>query len=468
MQLTATLFNKYRALSLAFMTTIGALLVGYLIGSEQYLIPAGLIAGLLMLAVGLPNWRWVALLIFPLIWTWTRVELPLVGGALSMERLVAIPVGLGFVYEVIIQKKPLPRLPSGAGIMLGIFSATVLIGLVANPTGAALGWMLRLLQKVIWSYLIFYVLVKADLRRLRRFVNLLTIALFIACLFGILMLIVFGSAERLTERLDGIWLIPSASVTALNIVAPAALFLIAEIGRPRHFLKKLLLSGGMIIMLLIPTVTLVRRQTLFITPIALLVALVFARRQQRTYATILLGFVGILFFAVVLPNHDAWAERYTARIVERELSDEGRYIQLQSGLAALQDSPIIGYGLGQTARITGQYTRAAGYSSSLSASHNSFLTVLVDTGLIGSIAVLGVWGSLLWGTWRALQKPLEGYLADIVRLLPALLVFIAGQWMVADALRWNPGWTLFGVIWAIIWYALHQGDAQVREEVLAT
>lgn len=451
---TLNLFlTKYRHFTLAVLVTVCTLLVGALVGTEQYLIPIVLILVLLFGAVGLPNWRWLAVVALPLFWTWTRVELPFVSGLLSTERLIVIPIAIGFVYEVVLQRKKLPRLPAGGGVALGIFMAVLCIGLINTPSIAGLSWFIRLGQKILLAYIVFYVLVKTDLTTLRHFTNYLVIAVFIACLFGVIMLAVFGTTERLTQRLDGIWLIPSSSVIALHAVAPVALFVFAEIAQARAPLKKLFFSIAMLVMLLVPTLTLVRRQTLIFTPLAVLAVILFSRRQQRVVSLTLLGVIALLFFYVILPTHDVWAERYIERVVEQEIEEESRFIQVQSGLAALRESPVVGYGLGRTVQITARYTNLAGYKA-LSASHNAFLTMMIDTGLLGFGATILVWGSLLWGTWQALRRPLSGYLADAVRVLPGLLVFIGAQWMVGDMLRWNSNWIMFGLAWAIIWYAL--------------
>ncbi len=443
------------------VVVLAGVMIGFGMATDAYRQPFFTFFFLSLFVIfGLVKWRWILLVIYPVIWSWTWFELPFATG-LSVERLIAIPVAAGFLWELMVKKQKLPRLPVGGTLALGMFLAILLVGLVGNPTSNGLGWLLRLLQKTGWCYLVFYVLSEAKTAELRRFIRLMLISTLVICLGGLAMLINFGTEDRLVYVKEGIWLLPSVGVIGLNVIAPVTLLIFVELAQKHRAIMKVILYTSMILLLSVPSLTLVRRETIFLLPIALFVLFIFSRGfGQRMNVFFLLIFLPIVFLGFVLPNHKAWNYRVETSLSAQAISTEARAAQIKAGLAAFRERPLTGYGLGRSGQIATQFGQDLRLQTPDS-SHNSFLTMLIDVGLVGLIGIMALWLSLFSGALRAWRRPLEGYLSTLTATIPAILIYIVGQWAVGDYIRSNPTWTLLALCWAVIWKATQEENEPV-------
>jgi O-antigen ligase len=82
----------------------------------------------------------------------------------------------------------------------------------------------------------------------------------------------------------------------------------------------------------------------------------------------------------------------------KPIKDELRFKYWQSSLAAVQDNPVFGYGLGTTHLVIQRYRLNPTILTSFA--HNHFLQVFAETGLIGGVLFMGLMGTLWWQAWQ--------------------------------------------------------------------
>lgn len=97
-----------------------------------------------------------------------------------------------------------------------------------------------------------------------------------------------------------------------------------------------------------------------------------------------------------------------------------RLAHWQAAQNMARDYPWLGVGLGNYEVAYEQY-RLINWDEPLGHAHNYYLNILAEAGMIGLIAYLGLWGSILWFTWNARSHP------DIVNR--SLMVGLFGTWV---------------------------------------
>jgi O-antigen ligase len=444
--------NRSPSLALPLLLIGGALLAlyaGTMIGEENYSPVVILLVVPALIIWGIPHWRMIILTVYPLVWAWTWAPVSGIPG-LSPERLLAIPVFTGAAVEYILNRRKLSPLPFRAGTILMVLVAVLAFSLQTNPTPDGTSRLIRLLQKMLWGYLIFMTLSEAGEQGIRRFTRLLIVSLTVAAIGGLAMLLHFGTDVRLVTVEGGDWQVPSYGVIGLFLTAPISLLLLVEGAMARSSIRNLVLFGLFLFLNLITLFTLVRRETLILVPLALLVIVILGSREQKANGVLLLIVGVVAFFAFVLPRSQVWQVRFYDNLLSRATTtNESRTAQIVTGLEAFRQRPLTGYGLGTTVDVTMAYAQQQSLSVP-SSPHNTFLAMLVETGLPGFLATVGLWVNLFYGIWVVRRNTLSPYMHHLVLALPAVMIFLFFQWNTGDSIRNNVSWTFLGLFWAVI------------------
>ena len=436
---------------------LGALLVsavlGRLIAENRLILVSQLMLAPSLLVIGLRWWRWLILIVYPLVWNWTWYDISIAPG-LSVERLLAIPALLGLGLELSLKRRRLRKLPFRANAALGTFVAALFVSFLVDPGPEAQSRLLSLLQKVVWAYLVFAVLTESGEHGLRRFTHLLIASTTAGCIGTLILFVEFGP-QRIDQYLPGPPLLMAGAFGLGSALFSSAL-VFAERALSTSRSRRPWLLVLLVFILAVPLLASVRRELLFTVPLVLLAVALVGPSQERKAALTLLAIGIIGFFYLVLPNYPVWQQRFEYELKGRTLNDyDLRYNQMRLGLRLAQERPLLGHGLGSAAREIMRIADPLGLLVP-EAPHNSFVAMLVDGGIVGLLASLGLWFTLGYGCWRARQRSPGGYLGHLIEILPALLVYTLGTWTFGDAARTNISWTMFGFMWAAIWLAERQ------------
>ncbi len=159
---------------------------------------------------------------------------------------------------------------------------------------------------------------------------------------------------------------------------------------------------------------------------------------------IIVAVLGILLGSSLLANEISWARTR----LNAEETAEGRIILLNTGLRMVEAKPLLGWGYGNYDLYDNQFKTAVGeiIVRSDSTSHNTYLTVMAEMGLITFlfyIFPLVYWLFFSMNTWR--QLPQRGFWNR--RLLFIFWLVIAAHLIVSsfmDMIRFNEfGTTMF-------------------------
>lgn len=428
---------------------LAAFYAGSMVGQERYSQVVVLLVVPALVVWGIPQWRTIILTVYPLVWAWTWAPVSGIPG-LSPERLLAIPVFVGATTEHILNRRNLQTLPFNASSFLIALSVVLLFSLQVNPTPEGISRLARLLQKMLWGYLIFMTLSEAGEVGLRRFSRLLIISMTIASIGGLAMLLHFGTDVRLVHVEGGRWQLASYGVIGLYLTAPISLLLLVEGAMVRNPICNLLLLGLFLFLNLVTLLTLVRRETLILVPLALIVIVFIGSGSQKSRGAFLLMAGILLFFFFLLPASAQWRTRFYDTLLHRTTTtQESRTAQVVVGVKAFGERPLTGFGLGSTVDVTTEFAEQVSLEVP-SAPHNTFLAMLVETGLFGFLATLGIWFNMFYGIWKVRCNSLSPYMRHLVYALPAVMIFLFFQWTTGDSIRNNVSWTFIGFFWAVI------------------
>jgi len=177
--------------------------------------------------------------------------------------------------------------------------------------------------------------------------------------------------------------------------------------------------------------------------VLLMLALITVKSRAVRWATVPVGVVGVFLAFVVLTGLAASSnlpslERLTTST--SEVGQDPRLMLWSRALHVWESSPVIGVGIGQFGRYTvdigGVLNTGAGYIA-----HNTFLSYLAETGVMG----LGVWlvgfGSLVSLAWRG-----RAGTGDLRASLLLGLAAIALQMMTLNLQNVRYVWIYFGLV----------------------
>jgi O-antigen ligase len=178
--------------------------------------------------------------------------------------------------------------------------------------------------------------------------------------------------------------------------------------------------------------------------------------------TLITAVLGIILGSSLLANEVSWARRR----LDAEETAEGRIILLNTGLKMVEEKPLFGWGYGNYDRYDNQFKTAVGeiIVRSDSTSHNTYLTVMAEMGLIAFLFYvfpLVYWLVYSMKSWQWL--PQRGFWSR--RLLFILWLVIIAHIVVSnfmDMIRFNEfgttmWWLTLGLIASMV-YPLQRSD----------
>jgi O-antigen ligase len=239
--------------------------------------------------------------------------------------------------------------------------------------------------------------------------------------------------------------------------------------RARYYLAGIIIS--------IVAVVLVHNRTFWIvTPIGLLLSVLTSEKAERrkayrlffrlTFFFLLLG--GILYLA--FPILQIMLKLFIAFFlsssnVRTDASLIGRYIEWRHIWSAIQDSPIIGYGVGSTYHT---YNWFGGYFYDSGYTHNGYLGVLQRGGIIGFILLFSAYLGFIkkgWGLMRS--KLLTSIDRALLRSGVAILVLLLLAMNTANLFSHRDILMYIGLIWGYILYLSKSSrpELELREAI---
>lgn len=207
--------------------------------------------------------------------------------------------------------------------------------------------------------------------------------------------------------------------------------------------------------------------------IVLLVLMVYAGQTRAIYRVAMVSAVAVLVFLVVFfslpdehPTRKAISERMATLLDFKGGTGGGRWVGYQLAWVSYLDHPVLGNGtLSAETTVynpyTGEYQERMGAPGWLT---GSGLQALHDTGIVGLLILLGMFGVLMRKTHRLFSKldkrdPRRGVLLGF--LGGNLLLFISSQLS-------SPLWTAFPYVWWAVHMeylvACHESGPSIHEE----
>lgn len=233
-------------------------------------------------------------------------------------------------------------------------------------------------------------------------------------------------AEGMIARVNATFVDPNifARYLVLGIVANLILQYLCQ--EPR---KRLVYFGSLAGLLGALAVTLSRSGLVaLVIVLALLCLLIPCKRMLRPIG--ILGFIGAV---IVASRPTIWQRLLTIRNGLGALDEQRAYL-FRVSWAMFRDHPIFGVGLGgfQKSFLTNypSYKTVIPYVQGVTLSHTTILTIAAELGLIGLLALVWIWVSILRvlrGLRRSNLADMGGYLAGVGYFLWIAAVFISSQ-----------------------------------------
>jgi len=108
----------------------------------------------------------------------------------------------------------------------------------------------------------------------------------------------------------------------------------------------------------------------------------------------------VLAVSIIEPT--SW-DRIKEISLSKDKAESTRIRLWQTSINIIKNKPIWGIGLGNFGNLFNQY-KVAGTYDNYSHPHNDFLNVAVNSGLLGLLAYLSIWGVFLYSTIKAMVK----------------------------------------------------------------
>jgi putative inorganic carbon (HCO3(-)) transporter len=222
---------------------------------------------------------------------------------------------------------------------------------------------------------------------------------------------------ELVEGYRGAWIGLLANPNQLAMVMAVTMpWTLAEALRSRSWRRALLL-GALASQASCIVVTYSRGGALGMA-VALVGFALFSRRKARAMVVVTVA----VALVVALAPRSFWERTNTIGAYHLDASAMGRIRAWETGFEALREHPVLGIGAGGYLRAWDQYqprnVRERAY-----ASHNMWMQVAVELGLVGLAAFATMFALMLRGLWRARAVPaLESEARALIASFAALLV----------------------------------------------
>lgn len=158
----------------------------------------------------------------------------------------------------------------------------------------------------------------------------------------------------------------------------------------------------------------------------------------------------------VLSYDDRVRERLTSSLEPESDNVGGRLERWELGVDAVLEHPLTGVGFGQSQN----YVRSHGVNNSYPRLHNTHLTVLTETGVIGLAAFYALFGAVVYQTARLARRIEPAY-----AFFGAAIFATLGQGLVTGVLTFRSLWIVTGAVAALSVY--HDGDGMAFDAVPA-
>ena len=132
-----------------------------------------------------------------------------------------------------------------------------------------------------------------------------------------------------------------------------------------------------------------------------LLAVFFSERNYKIFCLVFL-----IFFILTLTNIYLTKERFL--LIFKEGGDTGRLGVWKMAIDMAKDSPFLGKGIGLFMDYFSRNpTSCSGYQSYYQYTHNCYLQILAETGLLGLLPFLWFLGELLFGIYNRMKKKID-------------------------------------------------------------
>lgn len=429
----------------------------------------GLTVGLPVMIIGLSFPSWIIGVLYPSIWFLGQIPLRAGSSDFSLERGIVLFAGFGLLASIL-KRREIVLFPSNTLLV----SSVLMIGAMffstfINQAEYGLFQLISLIQKIVFAWLVFVSL--NHINRVRKAMRLFLIASVFASFFTIIVIVQSGN----------LFIIQSSSFVAGDSVSENLLRGIARAGagntiavwlalleaRTAKTQERKLLWLLVLVWTVIFALLALRREVLIIIPVGFLV-LTWRSRTARN-RTVLAGLITISLLAVFISISPEWSYRLNKNPLAGT-ANETRWILLQYSWEAFKAAPVLGHGPGTFRDVQFQfpeYVQRLGLTIYQNlkfgvASHNSFSTFLVETGIVGS---LGFCLMLVW-MWKQLTSRVSlqnKFIEDIWPFSLVIFVNILLKFSFGDGILINVHWFWVGVLWSVI--ALAINDRSLRNSV---
>jgi hypothetical protein len=227
--------------------------------------------------------------------------------------------------------------------------------------------------------------------------------------------------------LGGFYAVKNAVVTPLGASNTLAGYLVVPTAAGAvlaRYDRRVLLPAGLSAAGVVATLSRGAVAALLVTALGLAGAALLRRRRAALLAVAgAVATVVVLAGAVVLAGGEPVADTRLGGVTAG--SPDGRLALWRTAAGAVVDAPLLGVGLNRLPTVT------AGLAQPHDHAHNLELHALAESGLVGGLAYLALWGLLAWRLWRARPGPLRDALAA-----GALALFLHAQ---VEALSYQRG-----------------------------
>jgi len=322
--------------------------------------------------------------IYPFLASYSNVPIPFGSLVFSMERAILLLVLAGMLAHLAIRGIRWPAIPrrftlASLALLLGCLPS-----LLAYPTSDSMAGYWSLIQKVLF---VVIVLVFVDSEsQLRTATRAMIFSFLVASIAGFGVVIATGdlgavrfkaasgSGEQILLSLSG----------ALDLAIIAGIFCLAEIETAKSKRARTLWSIIAVILFVGSTLT-IRRQLLLGIGLVCLQIMFDKKGLSKPIRKSFLILCLIFGLGFILSSQ-VWVQRLNEPI---NWEDDSRLVLMRIGLSAWQESPLIGTGPWSFRMAASRASRSFASDKALYdqdtvfSSHNSFLTFLVESGVVG-------------------------------------------------------------------------------------
>jgi O-antigen ligase len=212
---------------------------------------------------------------------------------------------------------------------------------------------------------------------------------------------IYVEQELETVRVQG----PAASPTEFGVIVTASLALaLVRLSSPTEGRKRLLYMMVVAIVLMAMSFTL--RRGIYVGVFVAVVTLMIASRQARKAVMVMLALTG--FLLLVYWQGISHTKVYTERIVARG-PVYARAVTYATAWNIIKAHPVLGVGIDNWRHVRDEYISgykniSASYGRGIGHPHNTFLRVLVESGLMGFLPVIAMLVMMLHTSYRIWRR----------------------------------------------------------------